>query len=97
MRGIDYLLTLPDVDPQRLGVTGNSGGGLNTLFTAALDRRVRVAAGVGGFTFEFNNWLKYAGSHCTYTHLPGMFRGMEWFEITGLIAPRALLIKCRSG
>ena len=91
MRGIDYLLTLPDVDPQRIGVTGNSGGGLNTLFTAALDRRVRVAA-VGGFTFEFNNWLKYAGSHCTCTHLPGMFRGMEWFEIAGLIAPRALLM-----
>ena len=37
MRGIDYLLTLPDVDPERIGVTGNSGGGLNTLFTAALD------------------------------------------------------------
>ncbi len=91
MRGIDYLLTLPDVDPQRIGVTGNSGGGLNTLFTAALDERVRAAV-VVGFTFEFNNWLKYAGTHCTCTHLPGMFRGMEWFEIAGLIAPRALMM-----
>ena len=91
MRGIDYLLTQPDVDPQRIGVTGNSGGGLNTLFTAALDDRVRAAV-VVGFTFEFNNWLKYAGAHCTCTHLPGMFRGMEWFEIAGLIAPRALMM-----
>ncbi|MGD0223097.1 MAG: acetylxylan esterase [Terriglobia bacterium] len=91
MRGIDYLLTLPDVDPERIGVTGNSGGGLNTLFTAALDVRVRAAV-VVGFTFEFNNWLKYAGTHCTCTHLPGMFRGMEWFEIAGLIAPRALMM-----
>lgn len=91
MRGIDYLLTMPEVDPERIGVTGNSGGGLNALFTAALDARVHAAV-VVGFTFEFNNWLKYAGTHCTCTHLPGMFRGMEWFEIAGLIAPRALMM-----
>lgn len=91
MRAIDYLLTLSDVDPARIGVTGNSGGGLNTLFTAALDKRV-AAAVVVGYTFEFRNWLKYAGAHCTCTHLPGLFRGMEWFEIAGLIAPRALMM-----
>jgi hypothetical protein len=91
MRAIDYLLTLEDVDADRIGVTGNSGGGLNTLFTAALDPRVRAAV-VVGFTFEFNNWLKYAGTHCTCTHLPAMFRGFEWFEVAGLIAPRALLM-----
>jgi cephalosporin-C deacetylase-like acetyl esterase len=91
MRAIDYVTTLADVDPERIGVTGNSGGGLNTLFTAALDSRVRAAA-VAGFTFEFGNWLKYAGPHCTCTHLPGVFRAMEWFEIAGLIAPRPLLM-----
>ena len=91
MRAIDYVTTLPDVDAERIGVTGNSGGGLNTLFTAALDPRVRAAA-VAGFTFEFNNWLKYAGPHCTCTHLPGLFGAMEWFEIAGLIAPRPLLM-----
>ena len=91
MRAIDYLLTQQDVDPERIGVTGNSGGGLNTLFTAALDPRVSAAV-VVGYTFEFGNWLKYAGTHCTCAHLPGMFRGMEWFEIAGLIAPRAVMM-----
>ncbi|PYT30833.1 MAG: hypothetical protein DMG57_07005 [Acidobacteria bacterium] len=91
MRAIDYLLTLPDVDSGRIGVTGNSGGGLNTLFTAALDERVRAAV-IVGYTFEFNNWLKYAGTHCTCTQLPGLFRAMEWFEIAGLITPRALMM-----
>ena len=91
MRAIDYLLAQDDVDPARIGVTGNSGGGLNTLFTAAVDDRVRAAV-VVGYTFEFNNWLKYAGAHCACTHLPGMFHAMEWFEIAGLIAPRALMM-----
>ena len=40
IRAIDYLLTLDEVDPQRIGITGNSGGGLNTLFTSAIDQRV---------------------------------------------------------
>jgi len=91
MRAIDYLLSLKDVDAERLGMTGNSGGGLNTLFTAALDPRVKAAA-VAGYTFQFNNWLKYGGAHCSCNHLPGVFRGMEWFEVAGLIAPRPLLL-----
>jgi cephalosporin-C deacetylase-like acetyl esterase len=91
MRAIDYLLTRDDVDATRLGITGNSGGGLNTLFAAALDERLHAAA-IVGFTFEFGNWLKYGGAHCTCTHLPGVFREMEWFEIAGLIAPRAVMM-----
>jgi hypothetical protein len=91
IRALDYLQTRDDVDPTRLGVTGNSGGGLNTLFTSAIDSRVRAAV-VVGFTFEFRHWLKFAGAHCTCTHLPGIFQHAEWFEIAGLIAPRALMM-----
>lgn len=91
MRAVDYLLTLADVDPRRIAITGNSGGGLNTLYTAALDERL-AAAVVVGYTYEFRHWAKYAGSHCTCTHLPGVYRAMEWFEIAGLIAPRPLLM-----
>lgn len=91
MRAIDYLLTRQDVDPARLAVTGNSGGGMNALLTAALDTRIHMAV-VVGFTFEFNHWIKYAGAHCTCTHIPGLFQRMEWFEIAGLIAPRGLLL-----
>lgn len=91
MRAIDYLASLDDVDPTRIGVTGNSGGGLNTLLTAALDSRVRAAA-IAGYTYHFNDWIKYASAHCTCTHFPGIYRAMEWFEIAGLIAPRAVLM-----
>jgi len=44
MRGIDYLISRPEVDGERLGVTGCSGGGTVTTFLSALDPRVKVAA-----------------------------------------------------
>ncbi len=91
MRAIDYLQSRPDVDPDRIGITGNSGGGLNTLYTAALDPRPKAAV-ISGYTFLFNNWIKYGGAHGTCSYMPGLFHEMEWFEIAGLIAPRPVLM-----
>ncbi|HUU27569.1 MAG TPA: alpha/beta fold hydrolase [archaeon] len=47
MRGIDYLLSLPEVDPERIGCTGNSGGGTVTLHLAPLEPRIKVAVPAG--------------------------------------------------
>ena len=44
MRGIDYLCSRPEVDPQRIGVTGNSGGGTQTSLVMVCDKRVAAAA-----------------------------------------------------
>lgn len=44
MRGIDYLCTRPEVDPQKIGVTGNSGGGTQTSLVMVCDTRVAAAA-----------------------------------------------------
>ncbi len=44
MRGIDYLVSRKEVDPARIGVSGCSGGGTQTMDVAALDERVKVAA-----------------------------------------------------
>jgi cephalosporin-C deacetylase-like acetyl esterase len=43
IRGIDYLISRDDVDPDRIGVTGFSGGGTVTSFITAMDDRVRVS------------------------------------------------------
>jgi pimeloyl-ACP methyl ester carboxylesterase len=44
IRAVDYLLTRPDVDPERINITGTSGGGTQTAYIAALDKRIKVAA-----------------------------------------------------
>ncbi len=44
MRGIDYLQSRPEVDPERIGCTGNSGGGTQTSYLMALDERIGAAA-----------------------------------------------------
>jgi cephalosporin-C deacetylase-like acetyl esterase len=44
IRALDYLLSRPEVDPQRVACTGNSGGGTHTAYLSALDDRIQVAA-----------------------------------------------------
>lgn len=44
IRALDYLLARPDVDPERINITGTSGGGTQTAYLAALDPRIKVAA-----------------------------------------------------
>jgi cephalosporin-C deacetylase-like acetyl esterase len=44
MRALDYLLTRPEVDPERINITGTSGGGFQAAHIGALDRRIKVAA-----------------------------------------------------
>ncbi len=44
MRALDYLASRPEVDPARLGITGNSGGGTQTSYLMALEPRLKAAA-----------------------------------------------------
>jgi cephalosporin-C deacetylase-like acetyl esterase len=43
IRALDYLLSRPEVDPERIGCTGQSGGGTMTMYLAALEPRIKVA------------------------------------------------------
>lgn len=91
VRGIDYLVNRPDVDPQRIAVTGISGGGAATFWIAAADERVQVAVPVSGMA-DLLSYIpnRVINGHCDCMFLYNTFR-WPWPRIAGLVAPRPLL------
>jgi cephalosporin-C deacetylase-like acetyl esterase len=92
MRAIDYLETRPEVDPERIGMTGRSGGAAMTWFTAAVDPRVKVAAPVMGIsTYAANLAEDTQKRHCDCMFLINSYRH-DMLHQGALIAPRPLLM-----
>jgi putative membrane-bound dehydrogenase-like protein len=91
IRALDYLCSLPEVDTNRLGVTGASGGGTQTFFLAALDERVRASAPV----VIVYPWTEPDGCKCE-GGMPVMQKAQtDAIELSASVAPRAqLLISC---
>ncbi len=89
-RLLDWACKLPKVDSQRILMTGNSGGGVLTAYTAAIDTRIAVAIPSCSFT----SLTSQEGFlfHCDCCLVPGLRDWGDWKEIGGLIAPRHLLI-----
>nr|MDH4410365.1 prolyl oligopeptidase family serine peptidase [Verrucomicrobiales bacterium] len=92
IRALDYLETRPEVDKTKFGVTGRSGGGAYTLWIAALDERIQVAAPVAGITSMQNHVADGCiEGHCDCMFMVNTFR-WDFPLVTALIAPRPLMI-----
>jgi cephalosporin-C deacetylase-like acetyl esterase len=96
MRAIDYLLTRSEVDEQRIGCAGQSGGGTLTLFISALDERVKCAAvHEGGTRHRWPLRMKPEtplGTGDTEQHFfPAGIYGVDLCDLHAAIAPRPLL------
>jgi dienelactone hydrolase len=91
MRAIDYLVSRPEVDADRIGVTGISGGGATTFWIAAADERVKVAVPVSGMS-DLESYVKNKAinGHCDCMFLVNLY-GWEWTTIAAMIAPRPML------
>ncbi|HEY1338092.1 MAG TPA: alpha/beta hydrolase family protein, partial [Bryobacteraceae bacterium] len=88
MRTIDWIQTRPELDAKRVGCMGISGGGTVTLFSAALEPRIKAAL-VSGYLNTFRDSIMSV-SHCIDNYVPGILNWAEQYDVAGLIAPRPL-------
>jgi dienelactone hydrolase len=100
MRAIDLLVSLTEVDPERIGCIGHSLGGHNTMFTAVFDPRIKACVSNCGFT----SFPKYYGGNLKgwtsarympliakkYDLKPGRMP-FDFPEVVAALAPRAFL------
>mgnify|MGYP002629904942 CR=1 FL=1 len=92
MRGIDYLVSRPDIDAKRIGCTGISGGGTLTSYIMALDDRV-VCAAPGCYLTSFKHLLDSSGPQDGEQTIFGQLGyGMDEAEYVIMRAPRPTLI-----
>lgn len=93
-KGLDYLDEHPNIDRARLGVTGLSGGGWQTIVLSALDERVRVAVPVAGFSstatrVEVRRFGDLGDVEQSATDL---LEGLDYPHLVALRAPRPTLL-----
>lgn len=88
IRILDYLLSLKETDPKRVGISGGSGGGSHTILMAALDNRFQLSAPVVSLSSYF-----YGGCPCE-SGMPIHFcgNGTNNVEIAAMTAPRPQLV-----
>jgi len=92
IRGIDVLLSRPEVDPDRLGITGISGGGTSTTFITTFDDRIRAAA-PECFITNYNYLFRSEGPQDSEQNLFGLIsKGLDHPDFIELWAPKPTLI-----
>ena len=91
-RGLDYLYNDPHVDRNRIAMTGQSGGGWQTIILSALDRRVKVSIPVAGFASLQGRLERIPGEPGDYEQLaPGLLNGQGYQTFAAMVAPRPML------
>jgi cephalosporin-C deacetylase-like acetyl esterase len=92
LRSMDYLASRPEVDPTRLGCTGNSGGGTMTTWLMAVDERIAVAA-PSCFITTLERLYKTIGPQDCEQHFPGQGPlGIDHTDLITMRAPKPTLI-----
>ena len=89
-RLLDWAENHPLIDSKRIVMTGNSGGGVLTAYTAAIDSRIKVAIPSCSFTSVMSK--EGFIFHCDCCLVPKLRNWGDWKELGGLVAPRHLLL-----
>lgn len=88
-RAIDYLISRPNIDPERIGITGASGGGNQSMYAGAFDDRLKAVVPV----CSVGNYQAYLLVACCLCEVvPNALTFTEEGDVLGLVAPRPLLV-----
>src|SRR5436305_9095041 len=88
-RAVDYRLTRREVNAERIGITGASGGGNQTMYAGAVDERLKAVVPV----CSVGTYQAYLHAACCVCEvLPGGLRMAEEGDVLALVAPRALML-----
>ncbi|MCL2604395.1 MAG: alpha/beta hydrolase family protein [Defluviitaleaceae bacterium] len=88
----DYIETRGDCDPSRITCAGLSGGGMQTLYFAAVDTRIKCACTSGYFFGALESRL-HGNHHCDCNYVPNLWKYFDMGDIAALIAPRPFIIE----
>lgn len=89
-RAVDFLETRKEINAEKIGIMGNSGGGTISTYAAALLPRIAFAMPSCSFC-TFRDSI-FSIHHCSDNYLPGILRWAESEDVAGLIAPKPLVI-----
>ncbi|MGC8846488.1 MAG: alpha/beta hydrolase family protein, partial [Candidatus Hydrogenedens sp.] len=90
IRSLDFLQTLPDIDPEQIACTGASGGGTQTFLLFSVEPRVKVSAPVNMISCSMQGG-------CICENAPLIRRNASNMEIGALMAPRPMILVCATG
>jgi dienelactone hydrolase len=100
MRVVDFLWSLKEANPARVGMAGLSQGGLTTLYAAACDERIAAAVVSGYFNYRTNKLVARSPHYTAYLDtseddkfIPGLLNEFSDCDLASLICPRPLFIE----
>lgn len=91
-RLIDYIEERDEWDSVNISCLGFSGGGMQTLYLAALDERVKKAV-ISGYMYGFKDSHLYLNNNCSCNYVPHLWEKLDMGDIAAMIAPRKLIIQ----
>ncbi|GAB3738514.1 alpha/beta hydrolase family protein [Microlunatus parietis] len=92
VRAVDYLAAHPEVDPARIGVTGNSGGGTQTALLMMIDDRIAAAAPATFLTSRGHYLRTGQAQDAEQVIIGGTAAGLDHEDVLIAMAPRPVLV-----